>query len=78
MIPQYFPQRNKTLRKPDGMTDTECASLHVFTDGEICVSQWRASWRERLSILFKGTVWLRVRSGTTQPPVKIQTADPFP
>jgi len=71
MNPIDFPESNKNLLKPDGMTDEECGSLPVLTDGKICLSLWQPSWRERLSILFFGRVWLYVWSGQTQPPVSL-------
>lgn len=40
-----------------------------------CVSCWKASFGERLSILFHGRVWLRVHSPSgTQPPVWVEGA----
>ncbi|WP_231381868.1 hypothetical protein [Bacteroides pyogenes] len=51
------------------MTDKECASLHVWSDGNQCVSCWEPTFKERLNILFGGKVWLGVLSGKTQPPV---------
>ncbi len=66
-----FKDANKTLLKPDSMTDEECGSLRVYTDGKHCVSCWKPSWKERLSLLFFGRAWLYVFSGNTQPPVYI-------
>lgn len=51
------------------MTESECSSLHVWCDGYQCVSVWKATFIERLKILFTGKVWLGVLSGKTQPPV---------
>lgn len=70
MKPTKFSEQNKTLLKPEGMTDEECYPLPVFAHNDDCISCWRPSWRERLSILFFGRVWLNVL-GTrgTQPPV---------
>jgi hypothetical protein len=53
------------------MTEDECGTLPVATDGQVCLSLWKAGWRERLSILFFGRVWLWVYSGKTQPPVAL-------
>lgn len=64
-----FPEANKTLTKPEGWTDEECSPLRVYSDGQECISLWRPTLRERLSILFFGAVWLRVWSGQTQAPV---------
>ena len=69
MEQQNFKQANKDLQKPQGMTDEECGSLPVWTDGLQCISCWKMTWRERLSALFFGKVWLSVHSGQTQPPV---------
>ena len=64
-----FKQANRNLLKPNSMTDEECKSLWVFTDNRECISCWKLSFKQRLSALFFGTVWLSVLSGGTQPPV---------
>lgn len=69
MRPINFKESNRHLGKPAGMTDEECGSLHVFTDGSQCISCWKMSWRERLSALLFGRVWVSVLSGGTQPPI---------
>ena len=66
--PIKFKESNKNLLKPSGMTDEECKSLPVYSDGEQCISCWKMSWRERFSALFIGKIWLAVHSGQTQPP----------
>ena len=62
-----FKQANRNLLKPNSMTDEECKSLWVFTDNRECISCWKLSFKQRLSALFFGTVWLSVLSGGTQP-----------
>lgn len=69
MEPIKFEQVNKTLTAPPGMTEAECGSLPVWTDDQQCISCWQMTWRERLSALFFGRIWLSVHSGQTQPPV---------
>lgn len=64
-----FKQANRNLLKPNSMTDEECKRLWVFTDNRECISCWKLSFKQRLSALFFGTVWLSVLSGGTQPPV---------
>lgn len=59
---------NKTLLAPAGQED-DVLPLPVYTDNEQCISCWQMSWRERLSALFFGRVWLSVLGGSTQPPV---------
>jgi len=71
MKPIDFPQSTKVLQKPGTMTDEECASLHVWSDGKQCVSKWHLSFRERIKVLFGQDIWLGVMSGKTQPPVFI-------
>ena len=69
MKPINFKEANKTLMKPEGMIDEECGSLPVLTDGCECLSCWKMSWKERLSALLFGRVWVSVMSGGTQPPI---------
>ena len=69
MDPIKFPEANKNLLKPQSMTDEECGSLWVYTDGRQCISCWRLSFIQRLKALFFGRIWLGVLSGYTQPPV---------
>lgn len=64
-----FKQANKCLGKPPSMTDAECHSLWVYTDGKQCISCWKLSWKHRLKALLFGRVWVSVLSGTTQPPI---------
>jgi len=74
MEPRPFEQSNKTLNAPAGMTEEECGSLPVFSDGNQCISLWQMTWRERFSALFFGKIWLFVWSGQTQPPVSLMAA----
>lgn len=69
MKPIDFPQSTKVLQKPSTMSDNECSSLHVWSDGKQCISCWKPTFKERMNILFGGKVWLGVLSGKTQPPV---------
>ena len=71
MTPIGFDEANKNLIPPAGTPEGEMGDLPVWTDGRECVSLWRPSLRERISILLFGRVWLRVLSGETQPPVDI-------
>jgi hypothetical protein len=71
MKPIVFTQVNRTLTRPQNMTDDECGPIQVYSDGQQCVSCWRPTFRERLSVLLFGKVWLFVWSGETQPPVAL-------
>lgn len=72
MEPVNFKQSNTCLAKPSNMTDEECESLHVWSDGTVCISSWKLGFTERLSALLFGTVWLTVLSGKSQPPVALE------
>lgn len=72
-----FKQANQTLARPANMTDEECGSLEVYTDGEQCVSCWRGSLIERIVFLLTGEIWLWVHSGETQPPVVVSVENPW-
>lgn len=67
--PIRFMEANKNLLKPDSMTDDECSSLFVYTDGHQCVSCWKMPLLARIQALLTGRVWLCVLGGSTQPPV---------
>ena len=71
MNPLRFKQQSVILARPNTMSSEECGPLPVYSDGQECISSWQMSWRERLSSLFFGRVWLRVYSGQTQPPVSL-------
>lgn len=43
--------------------------LHVFTDGEQCISCWKLTLRQRLCVLIYGRMWLGIRSGYSMPGV---------
>lgn len=70
MEPINFAETNKTLGAPVGMDN--CVPLKVWTDGSLCLSCWRPTWRERFSILVFGRAWLWLWSGQTQPPVALE------
>lgn len=82
MKPIPFNEANKVLTAPVQGATTEGTAhkidpLHVFTDGQMCISCWQPTWRERLKILFSGKVWLFIISGSTQPPVAVVSDSPF-
>lgn len=71
MKPIEFKEQTHVLKRPDALTDLECGSLGAWSDGKQCISCWKPSFRERISILFNGRLWLSVWGGNTQPPVWI-------
>lgn len=71
MKPIDFKEANRTLGKPQDMTDEECRPLRIYTDGRQCVSCWKMTLKERLSALFFGRIWVDTLSGGTQPPMWI-------
>ena len=77
MKPIDFKQSTKVLQRLSEVTDDGCASLHVWSDGTQCVSCWKLSLSERISLVFGGKVWLGVASGSTQPPVFLSVRNVF-
>lgn len=69
--PVKFPEANLNLTKPGNMTDEQCGSLWVYTNGEQCISRWRLTFWQRIKLLFTGHIWMSVYSGHTQPPVAL-------
>lgn len=69
LSPIKFPEANKNLLKPHDMTDEECSSLWVYSDGEQCISCWKLTFWQRIQALLFGRIWLSVLFGQTQPPV---------
>jgi len=75
MMPIEFKEANGTLLGGPAEkygTARSVLNLLVWKDGLEIISLWRASWRERLSVLFFGKVWLRVVAPKTHPPVSLQ------
>jgi hypothetical protein len=81
MKPTTFQQSNHTLNAPENTSYSRNVesvdALPIWTDGEQCVSCWKMTWRERLSALFFGKIWLAVLFGSTQPPVYLQASDKY-
>lgn len=77
MKPIDFKQSTKVLQRSSDMTDDGCAALPVWSDGMQCVSCWKPSLSERISLVFGGQVWLGVASGSTQPPVFLSGKNVF-
>ncbi len=73
MIATSFDEAERQLGPPSDMTSEACDLLPVYNHDGSLLSCWDMSWRERVSALVFGRVWLWVRSGgRTQPPVAIQ------
>lgn len=72
----HFPEVNRALGKPANMSDAECGTLPVYTDGRMCVSCWLPNEQEREAIAAGLPVWLGVHSGHSQPPVFVSTVKP--
>jgi len=77
MFPVPFPEQNRTLRPPRNMTEEECSSLDVYSNGEQCISCWKLTPEEMMEVLQTGVVWVQIFSGDTQPPILIGVSRPF-
>ena len=75
MVPGDFPERTAVLGRPVSMSQEECSPLAVYQDvaGGYTVSHWRMTWRERVSALLFGRVWVWIHmGGHTQPPIALE------
>lgn len=78
MKPRDFREATRRLTEPLNWSPDDCGVLPVFYDGKTCLSSWEMTWRERLSALLFGRVWLWVYGPGTQPPVSLEaTRTPF-
>lgn len=72
MKPVNFSTANKLLTRPLNMARKDCGNLCVYNSNNVNASCWKLSIMDRLNALIFGKVWLYVRSGNTQPPVKLK------
>lgn len=86
MLPVTFDKANFTFGKPEGMTDEQCSSLHVWkgaapvddngTMVPCIISKWQPS-KEDIEAIVKGDgIWLSI-TGRGMPPVALFTENPF-
>lgn len=61
-----FPEANMHYHAPPG-EEHRVYTISAWTDGDEVIELWRPTWRERLSILFFGKVWLRLMGSRPQP-----------
>lgn len=74
MKPTLFPEVNTVLSPPDQTYSKNVSGvgpLPIWSDGEQCVSCWKLSLRDRLSVLIFGKIWAAILSGYTQPPIAL-------
>lgn len=65
---------NVALRSPDhwdAETHGECARLPVHHEGDVYSSWWALTWRDRIKILFGGSIRLSIVA-KGHPPVGLQ------
>lgn len=77
MKPIEFKEQNKVLGKPESMTDEECGSLPVFSNGAECISCWQFTEEEIQKLIETKQIWIGVVSGQTQPPIFLSVDTPF-
>lgn len=74
MEPKRFKESNITFTKPGSMPD--CSDLPAYRNKNQIISCWKASWRDRLKILFRGEIWIGI-VGQAQPPMWTDSNVPF-
>jgi|GEM_PF-2778285 len=75
-IPIKFPEANAVLEKPANMTEEECHSLPILRKDGQCISMWKLSPEELVSVNITHCVCVGVLSGHTQPPIWVEGAAP--
>ncbi|QNH60741.1 hypothetical protein [Hymenobacter sediminicola] len=74
--PVEFPEQNAVLQKPANMTEEECRSLPILRKDGQCISVWKLTPEEMVSVNLTQSVVVGVLSGHTQPPIWIEAAAP--
>jgi len=77
MKPINFKESNLVLTYPADMISEECKSLHVWSNGQTCVSVWNTSLLNRIKFIFTNHLYLIIRSGPSQPPVRLTFDSPL-
>ena len=77
MQPINFKESNLVLTHPTDLTEKECKSLPVWSNGVYCVSVWNANLFDRIKFIFTNRLYLIIRSGKTQPPVRLTFNNPL-
>jgi hypothetical protein len=77
MKPSDFLEANSKLKAPEGQEDT-VSTLPVWRhpSNSYVISKWRMTFKERVTALCSGYIWLHVWAGT-HPPVSLSTEEPF-
>lgn len=75
--PIPFRQANQILRRPDGMTSEECASLEVFNDGKLIASRWQLDDDEIEELKRNGGKLYLIIWGQMHPPIAPVVKSPF-
>lgn len=80
MRPIRFPQQNMVISKPKKYDESKygpCPDLLIYNDGNISVTGWRLTWKERIKMIFGNPMWIILISGNSQPPMQLQMDNPF-
>lgn len=72
--PCHFVGSNATMHAP-GFTHPHLSTLKH--GGNQYVTRWQMSWKERLSALFFGRIWVNVEGVLGQPPLRVEVSDDF-
>ncbi|WP_426491078.1 hypothetical protein [Hymenobacter sp. 102] len=74
--PVEFPEQTAVLQKPANMTDEQCRPLPIMRKDGQCISVWKLTPEEMVSVNLTHSVVVGVVSGVTQPPIWIEAAAP--
>jgi len=72
--PRAFAEQNTVFAKDQ----PEYLPLPAYTDEQETISYWQLTWRERLTLLVRGRLWVRqLNFGTPLQPLRPQVEKPF-
>lgn len=74
MEPKRFKESNITFTRPANMPNV--GDLPAYRNRKQIISCWKASFADRLRILFTGNVWIGIM-GQVQPPIWVEGKVPF-
>lgn len=74
MQPVDFPEQNRVWAKDQ----PEYRPLPAYTDDQQTIACWQMTWRERVTVLLTGRIWVRLMNfGRPLTPSLLQVESPF-
>lgn len=69
---KYFTEANAEVIKSKSIKE-DFENAYIRREEGNCYSLWKGNLFDRIRFLIFGRIWIKMRSGETQPPVKVST-----